>query len=233
VADRDTTVLDDPVGESLRGRHAHLARRLGRVATYPPGVATFAAVPAEPTDSDWADLARLLGSGELADLFSASALPPGHWPQVFRLEGVQLVGPAAAPSTDGAAAAAVVELGGTDVPDMMALAGRTRPGPFWPRTVELGRYVGIRESGVLVAMAGERLRPPGWTEISAVCTAPEARGRGYARALVHAVLRGIADRGELPFLHVAADNAGAIRLYRQLGFEPRRRMRFSGYRTPR
>jgi predicted GNAT family acetyltransferase len=81
-------------------------------------------------------------------------------------------------------------------------------------------------------MAGERLRPPGWTEISAVCTAPGARGRGHASALVRTAVRRITDRGERPFLHVAADNAGAIGLHQQLGFAIRRRVRFSGYRTP-
>jgi predicted GNAT family acetyltransferase len=132
----------------------------------------------------------------------------------------------------GPADGAVVELGRADVPDMLRLAELTRPGPFWPRTIELGSYLGVRQGGVLVAMAGERLRPPGWTEISAVCTAPDARGRGHASALVRTAMRRITDRGEGPFLHVAADNAGAIGLYRRLGFAIRRRVRFSGYRAP-
>jgi ribosomal protein S18 acetylase RimI-like enzyme len=232
VSDIASAVLDDPVGESLRGHHAHLARQVGRAVAYPPEVATFAAVPGNPTPGDWADLARLLGPGELADLFSSPAAPPGTWAPVFSMVGVQMT---AGPAVTGDVlphVGAVVELGEADVPDMLALAEVTRPGPFWRRTLQLGSYLGIRDDGVLVAMAGERLRPPGWTEISAVCTAPQARGRGCASALVQTALRRIVERGEHPFLHVAADNTSAIDLYERLGFRIRRCVRFHGYRTP-
>ncbi|MEU6537812.1 GNAT family N-acetyltransferase [Streptomyces sp. NPDC047000] len=225
-----TAVLDDPVGESLRGRHAHLARRTGRAATYLPEVATFAAPPSGPGPADWADLARLLGRGAFADLFSCPATPPRDWEPVFVLDGRQLIwtgarGPAQ-PDTG------VVELGAADVPEMLALTARTQPGPFWPRTRELGTYLGVREGGTLVAMAGERLRPPGWTEISAVCTAPEARGRGHAARLVNTLVSRIRSRDERPFLHVAETNTGARALYDRLGFEPRRTVTFRGFRTP-
>ncbi|MER6984876.1 GNAT family N-acetyltransferase, partial [Streptomyces carpinensis] len=175
MADRDAVALDDPVGESLRGRHAHLARRLGRAATYLPGVATFSAVPADPEAAQWADLARLLGPGQLADMFSCPATPPPGWEPVFVLEGRQMIRPGSGlpDHTEGETDTGVVELGPDSVPEMLDLVARTQPGPFWSRTRELGTYLGIRDHGTLVAMAGERLRPPGWTEISAVCTAPE------------------------------------------------------------
>ncbi|MER7282463.1 GNAT family N-acetyltransferase [Dactylosporangium sp. NPDC000244] len=221
-------VLDDPVGESLRGPHAHLARRLGRAATYADGVATFVSVPSEPSAADWEDLARLLGPGGFADLFSASVTPPGGWEPVFELDGFQMILDRVAPGPDPG----VVELGPADVPDMLALAARTRPGPFWPRTIELGAFYGVRSRGELVAMAGERLRPPGWTEISSVCTAEEARGQGLAARLVRAAADRIAGRGERVFLHVVAANAGAIRVYERLGFVVRRPVRFHGYRIP-
>ncbi|MGW4668758.1 GNAT family N-acetyltransferase [Streptosporangium sandarakinum] len=115
---------------------------------------------------------------------------------------------------------------------MLDLVARTQPGPFWPRTCELGTYLGVRDNGTLVAMAGERLRPPGWTEISAVCTAPEARGQGHAARLVSALVARIAARGERPFLHVAGTNTGAIALYERLGFETRTPVTFRGFRTP-
>ncbi|SNX56025.1 FR47-like protein [Streptomyces sp. TLI_55] len=224
----DVTALDDPVGSSLRGHHAHLGRRLGRAATYVPGVATFSAVPADAEAADWADLAQLLGGGRFADLFSCTATPPSDWEPVFVLDGRQMIGPHDGPvePTD------VVELGAADVPEMLDLVTRTEPGPFWPRTHELGTYLGIRDGGRLVAMAGERLRPPGWTEISAVCTAPEARGRRHARRLIGALTARITARGERPFLHVAESNTGALALYERLGFESRKPVTFRGFRTP-
>jgi ribosomal protein S18 acetylase RimI-like enzyme len=225
--------LDDPVGESLRGAHAHLARRAGRAATYLPEVATFAAVSAVPDAAEWDDLARLLGRGELADLFSSPAAPPPDWEPVFVLDGLQMLwrggaDPGDLHGRDGD----VVELGADGVPEMLDLVARTRPGPFRPRTREMGTYLGIRENGRLVAMAGERLRPPGWTEISAVCTAPEARGRGHAARLVRALAARVEARGERPFLHVAEQNTGAIALYERLGFEVRKRVTFRGFRVP-
>ncbi|MEU5836137.1 GNAT family N-acetyltransferase [Streptomyces diacarni] len=231
---RDAAVLDDPVGASLRGHHAHLARRLGRAAGFLPEVATFSSVGAEPGPEQWADLARLLGRGQLADMFSCPATPPHDWEPVFVLEGRQMVWSGsdrcAPPRTD--AATGVVELGAHSVPEMLDLVDRTRPGPFRQRTHELGTYLGVRENGVLVAMAGERLRPPGWAEISAVCTAPEARGRGYAARLLGALVARVTARGETPFLHAAETNTGAIALYEKLGFRLRRQVTFRGFRTP-
>jgi predicted GNAT family acetyltransferase len=115
----------------------------------------------------------------------------------------------------------LIELGARDSPEMLELATLTKPGPFGPRTRELGYYVGIRDEGKLVAMAGERLKVPGYTEVSAVCTHPEHTGKGYARMLMLDVMRRIRKHGETPFLHVRQDNTRAVELYERLGFKTR------------
>lgn len=235
----DAVALEDPVGESLRGHHAALARRLGPAATYLPGVATFSAVPPDAGPAEWMNLARLLGRGEFADMFSCPATPPSDWEPVFVLGGWQMIHPGngrhsrARPANDATSIDSdVVELGAADVPEMLDLVALTEPGPFWQRTHELGTYLGIRDNGRLVAMAGERLRPPGWTEISAICTAPEARGQGHASRLVNALVDHVLSRNERPFLHVAETNTAALALYEQLGFETRKPVTFRGFRTP-
>ena len=115
-----------------------------------------------------------------------------------------------------------VVLGEADVPEMLDLVERTRPGPFRTGTRLMGTYLGIRRDGALVAMAGERMQPPGWSEISAVCTDPAYRGQSLATRLIRAVGAVIRERGDVPFLHASAGNTDAIRLYEHLGFTVRR-----------
>ncbi|MFE4449380.1 GNAT family N-acetyltransferase [Streptomyces sp. NPDC056796] len=220
--------LDNPARASLTGPHAHFAERRGRVLRYRPDVTPWLALPDLPDAQDWADVAALAGPGASVTLTAFREPPPADWEIVFQAEGVQLVdaGVDAAPDPEA------VLLGPDDVPEMLDLVARTRPGPFLPRTVELGTYLGIRRSGALVAMAGERLHPPGWTEISGVCTDDSVRGQGLASRLVRAVAHGIRERGETPFLHAAASNTSAIRLYEALGFTLRRRTAFLSALVP-
>ncbi|MFJ8082295.1 GNAT family N-acetyltransferase [Streptomyces sp. NPDC096205] len=221
-------VLDNPALASLTGPHARFAEQRGRVLRYPRDVSPWLALPDDPDAQDWADLAALAGPGVEVPLAGFVGRVPADWEITFQAEGVQLVddGVAAAPDPEA------VVLGPADVPEMLDLVERTRPGPFLPRTVEMGTYLGIRRDGALVAMAGERLHPPGWTEISAVCTDPAARGEGLATRLVLAVAHGIRARGETPFLHAGARNTDAIRLYESLGFRLRRHTLFFAARTP-
>ncbi len=130
-------------------------------------------------------------------------------------DGVQLVLDrlAAVPTT-----AEIVPLGPADATEMVALAKLTEPGPFEARTPELGGFVGVRVDGRLVAMAGERMKPEGFTEVSGVCTHPDHRGHGYAAMLSAAVADRIVARGETPFLHAFASNRAAVALYERLGF---------------
>ncbi|MDX3520658.1 GNAT family N-acetyltransferase [Streptomyces scabiei] len=222
-----TPVLDNAVWASLDGPHARFAERFGRAARYPGDVYDFAAL-ADPADpAAWADLHTLVGAGTVVRIKPVQEVPDG-WEVVGGGQGVQLVDTAlrAEPAPEA------VRLGPADVPEILDLVARTGPGPFLKRTVELGTYLGIRDRGRLIAMAGERIHPPGWTEISAVCTDPDHRGRGLATRLVRAVAAGIRDRGETPFLHAAADNVTAIRLYESIGFTLRRRSTIVAVRSP-
>lgn len=220
-------VLDNPVWASLTGPHARFAQRHGRAIRYPAQIAPFFAIPPEPDPDVWADVAALAGPGAVVPIASTATRLP-NWKIVERLPGVQLVDAGVAAAEDPEA----VRLTEADVPEMLTLVERTRPGPFRPRTIELGTYLGIRRGGALVAMAGERMRPPGWTEISAVCTDPAFRGQGLATRLVLAVAAGIKARGETPFMHAVASNVRAIRLYESLGFRIRARPEFTAVQVP-
>ena len=219
--------LDDPVRSSLRGAHARFAVWSGRVARYDREVAGFLGHPPRLDTRDWADVATLAGPAAEVSLRGAYVPPPG-WEVIDRIGSVQLDGSA----FHGEAYPPAVPLSARDVPRMLDLVARTAPGPFRPRTIEMGTYLGVFDRGARVAMAGERMHPIGWTEISAVCTDPAHRNRGLATALVGAVADGIRRRGETPFLHARADNVAAIRLYEALGFVLRQRSVLTIVRTP-
>ncbi len=213
----DEAHLDNPAYAALTGPHAHFAQVRGRARRYTPDVAPFLALPAQPSAEDWRDAAALLPPGTYAAIRQPpSGVPPG-WQVTATFDLMQMVEEHVA----GAECPEATSLGAADVPEMLELVAQTEPGPFLSRTVELGRYLGIRRDGALVAMAGERFRFDGWTEISAVCTTPGYRGRGLASRLVGALIAGIQLRSERVFLNVLATNASAIRLYQQLGFRTR------------
>jgi ribosomal protein S18 acetylase RimI-like enzyme len=220
--------LDNPAFSSLTGPHAHLAEREGNAVRYPIDVSPFHALPHVPDADDWANMAVLAGPGAAVVLAAVSVVPPDNWEILMRSAGVQLVDDGVVPAPYDEA----IQLTTADVPEMLALVERTKPGPFRPRTIDMGAYLGIRRHGVLIAMAGERLHPPGWTEISAVCTDDAYRGEGLATRLVHAVAHGIRERGETPFLHATATNTNAIRLYQSLGFRLLRNVTFQAIRVP-
>jgi ribosomal protein S18 acetylase RimI-like enzyme len=224
----DAYALDHAAWASLTGAHRRFAETYGQAARYPVDVSPFVAVSPDHDERVWDDLAALVGPGGRVPLSGGLGPAPPGWEMVGRGEGLQMIGAALEVAPDPE----LIVLGPADVPEMLELIARTRPGPFLPRTIELGRYLGIRRGEALIAMAGERLHPPGWTEISAVCTDAAYRAEGLATRLVRAVGAGIKARGETPFLHVVATNTNAIRLYEQLGFVIRRRSTFEAVRVP-
>jgi ribosomal protein S18 acetylase RimI-like enzyme len=213
----DEALLDNPAYAALCGAHARFAQVRGRARRYPPDVASFLALPSPPSAQDWRDAAGLVAPGTFAAVGYSGAELPDEWQAVRSFELVQMIEERATASDCPEA----ISLGSADVPEMLELVAQTAPGPFMSRTVELGDYLGIRCNGALVAMAGERLRLDGWTEISAVCTRPDHRGRGLASQLIGALTAGIHRRSQRAFLHVLETNVAAIQLYEELGFRVR------------
>jgi ribosomal protein S18 acetylase RimI-like enzyme len=222
--------LDDPVRSALTGPHAHLAQWRGRIVRYPPELMKFIALPAAPTASDWADVAALVGPDQ-APIAGKVVAPRDGWELTNVGPGLQMVDGG---TVDAHTDAEAVALGPTDLADIVDLIARNRGGrEFTPRTLELGAYLGFRRDGVLVAVAGERLRPTGWSELSSICTDADHRRQGLARRLVPALMAGIRERGDTAFLHVEHDNAGALALYRGLGFRVRREISMAVVHIPR
>jgi predicted GNAT family acetyltransferase len=217
--------LDNAVWWALTTRHAHHSEVVGRARRYHSEVSVFAAADVLDAES-WSDLARMLGPSGTSCLFRANVpetLPAG-WQVKARGRGRQMM-----VETDQlrqTEQCPLRRLTTDDVAQMLELVAATSPGPFRPATVELGRYIGHFEGDRLLAMAGERLSLDGYTEISAVCTHPDARGRGLAAALTGEIASGIFEQGRQPFLHVAESNEEAHRLYVNLGFTQRQLIDF-------
>lgn len=213
-----TDVLDNVGWHAISGPQSALADRVGLAGRYHLDVAPFAAIADPTSDEAWRDLATLTGAGHPAVLFAPNLEPRTGWSVVRHFNCLQLVAGEIGEPPD----IDLVDLGPDDVPEMLELVAATRPGPFSDRTIEMGRYLGHHVDGRLVAMAGERMRCAGFTEVSAVCTAPDMRGRGLGGMLTLAVSHHIRSRGDEAFLHVAEDNTNALRLYLDIGFTVRR-----------
>jgi len=187
-----------------------------------PDYGLFAAA-ADHSDDSLAALAALVPEdGEVAVVETDGAPSVPGVAAVSQMQLCQMVAGTLAPAE--AAPFDVEDLGEADAPEMLSLATLTRPGPFFAHTHRLGAFVGVRREGRLVAMAGERLKPLGFTEVSAVCTHPDHRGRGYGGVLTRVIAGRIQARGETPFLHVFPDNKGAIAIYEALGFALRKQL---------
>jgi predicted GNAT family acetyltransferase len=210
--------LDRPVWSALTSRQATLAQGDARALRFDPAYALFGAAANASAESQ-AALGALNTSAHGMGLVEAGRmpLPPGC---TVRTQAACVQMTASALSAGGRDIA-FEPLGEADAADMLALATLTVPGPFFEKTHRLGDFIGVKLDGRLIAMAGERMRPTGFTEVSGVCTHPDHRGRGYAGALMRVVTQRILERGEQAFLHAYAANTATIALYEALGFSVR------------
>jgi ribosomal protein S18 acetylase RimI-like enzyme len=229
----ESELLDNLMWHSLVGPHAHLSEGSGPVRRYRPDVALFVAV--EHVSSEvWDALQALVGPKHIVLLTGAPvASVPGGWVRHFHGLGHQMVLRRPEQLTPVDSSVSVETMTAADVAQMLALVEVTQPGPFRPRTIEMGSYFGVYDGDrQLIALAGERLRAGGHTEISAVATHPTARRRGLASLLTSHVARHIAARGDTPLLHVASTNETAKRVYDRLGFESRKQLEWVAVETP-
>jgi ribosomal protein S18 acetylase RimI-like enzyme len=220
--------LDRPVWNALTTRQANLGVGDARARRYRSEINLFAA-GAEPSEDCAAAVADFLGSGGPIGLVEAAPFPaiPGA-----RVEKQAMIHQMLATGSPGTTEGFDYQvLGDADAPEMLALATLTAPGPFFAGTHRMGHFIGVRHGGRLIAMAGQRMRVPGFTEVSAVCTHPDFRGRGLAGKLMRVLIDRIVAEGDAAFLHVYPDNSGAIALYEALGFRLRAEMTFTVLRA--
>lgn len=213
--------LDRPIWTMLTGRQAHLAEGGDRAMRIDRGYGVFGVAVDTGAEAQAALAALVPDDGELWIVEGEPWPVPAGTREVKRAVLAQMVaeGPPPVPR-DGEPA--IIPLGEGDAAEMAALADHAKPGPWGPATHRYGPFFGVREDGRLLAMAGQRILAPGMAEVSGVSTWEDCRGRGLARALIGHVMRQMVARGETPFLHSYADNAGAIALYEALGFRIRR-----------
>jgi len=208
-------LLDAVFWNTMTGPHAHHASGAGGARRYAPGFSPIIAF-ADNAQPDFAALAPFCAAGEVFYCEGWQGPCPDGWRIDAETTMRRMVWDPSRPTHDGAPDA--IALTSEHVDAAVALASLTRPGPFGPRTIELGEYFGYIENGRLIAMAGQRMRLPGYTEISGVCTHPDAQGRGLARRLMSKLIHRQMQAGELPFLHVMRAKQTAHDFYQRMGF---------------
>lgn len=215
-------LLDNPAWSALTTTQSTFSVGNDLARRYRKGVLPFAALGPQGKSQE---LDALIKTGEQFYLIGEFSQLPANWTLELELPCAQLLGPEYIGNLPSVKEE-IVYLGEQDKMEMFELINRVQPGYYLPDTRQLGHYFGIRVDGRLVAMAGERMRMTGLSEISAVCTLPEYTGKGYAQQLMTRLIQKIEQAAITPFLHVSKANTRALRLYEHLGFRHRRDISF-------
>ena len=218
-------VLDNMIWQALCTGNRELALLEEKVGCYHPEIAPFAAV-AERDRTGFDRLHAFLPAGRKIAIayFDPPPLDPAKWETLRQMDCCQMVYEHPVPAFTTPQSSRIVPLTDEHIPQMLELTALTKPGPFFQQTIRFGNYYGIFEGGRLAAMSGQRMHPVPYLEVSAVCSHPDFRGQGLAKALMLRVMEGILDQTYIPFLHVLTSNTGAIQLYESIGFRTRRRI---------
>lgn len=218
-------VLDNPAWNALNSEHAGFAMGSARAKRYRPGTVPFVACR-NPQAEGIVELMPWMAAGET--FFAIGVLPPlpQHWQLEHELPCAQMLLKKIQPPSKKHEPVTIELLGENDADDMYTLINLVQPGYYNKDTHQLGTYYGIRQNGVLAAMAGERMRTTGFSELSAIATHPDYTGRGYAQRLIEHLCHAHAAKGIASYLHVALTNERALRLYEHMGFETRREISF-------
>lgn len=221
-------ILDNMIWQAISTGNSSLASISGDVGAFHPDIAPFAAMQ-QNSPAAFERLHAFLEPGRKVAIsyFEKPELPAEQWSWLKEMDCCQMLHGDSNWNNPPAEMAGILPLGREHIPQMLELTRLTQPGPFFPETIQFGNYFGIFSGEQLVAMTGQRMHPVPYLEVSAVCTHPDHRGRGYARALMLKVMGGIREQGYIPFLHVLAENKSAIALYESLGFRTRTRIHIS------
>ncbi len=212
-------VLDNPIWHALNSGSKKFAFGKEKVLLINRDMGFFAGLP-DYTSENLDELYRFLEPGQRVILFpSRELLLDKKWKIHNKHKLLQLVCCRDFSKLEAEPEIKVLEQ--NVVEEMLSLTQLTRPGPFLKKTIEFGDYFGFFLGGKLVSMAGSRLSPSPYTEVSAVCTHPDFAGKGISKRVLPFVLQQIQQRGTIPFLHLYPENTPALRLYSSLGFVER------------
>lgn len=225
-------ILDNPIWNALNTRHQSLASLddSNSVRIYPRDMLPMAGL-VRADQKSLSSLCSMLEKGRRVGLCVPEAPElPEQLKKLMQFDTAQMIRLKPPIDFDSKCLDSVIELEDKDIEQMQALADLTRPGPFTYRTIQFGKFYGIKSGDKLVAMTGQRMSMQNedciFTEVSGVCTHPDFQGRGYAKALVNRAASGLESLGQIPFLHVLASNTQAIKTYTACGFTLRRIMQY-------